>query len=299
MFSSITATDFYKTGHGKMLDKGTSVIYSNFTPRSAHLAPVLKESFDNKVVWFGLQAEIKDFLIKEFAESFFKMDCESAVKKYKRRIVNALGGDFDASHIRELHSLGYLPLSIKSLPEGSRVNIKVPCFTITNTNPGFAWLVNYVETVLSCDLWKPTTTATVAFEYKKILTKWAKLTGTSEEFVGIQGHDFSFRGMSGREDARRSGMGHLTSFVGTDTVTAIDAAEEWYNADSLHPPNHRRPSLRFPSSADNRLRLLVARPISSTTVMVTALNTNERDRQALQIMPSHHVCQFCDKCSNF
>ena len=52
-------------------------------------------------------------------------------------------------HIAALHDLGYLPVRIKALPEGSRVNIKVPLFTVRETRKEFAWLTNYLETVLS------------------------------------------------------------------------------------------------------------------------------------------------------
>jgi nicotinamide phosphoribosyltransferase len=43
-----------------------------------------------------------------------------------------------------------------------------------------------------------------------------------------QGHDFSFRGQSGVHDAANSGIGHLVSFLGTDTIPAIDFAEDYY-----------------------------------------------------------------------
>lgn len=40
------------------------------------------------------------------------------------------------------------------------------------------------------------------------------------------------RGMAGLEAAITSGMGHLTSFVGSETIPAIDAVEEYYNANA-------------------------------------------------------------------
>ena len=58
-------------------------------------------------------------------------------------------GAVPVDHIAALHDLGYLPVRIKALPEGSRVNIKVPLFTVRETRKEFAWLTNYLETVLS------------------------------------------------------------------------------------------------------------------------------------------------------
>ena len=37
--------------------------------------------------------------------------------------------------------------------------------------------------------------------------------------------------MSGPEDAARAGFGHLTQFIGTDTLPAMDYAEDYYDAD--------------------------------------------------------------------
>ena len=115
----------------------------------------------------------------------------------------------------------------------SLVPIGVPCLTITNTHPDFGWLVNYLETLISCSLWQPITSATIAYEYKKLLNKYALETTGSTEGVQWQGHDFSMRGMSSVESAILSGMGHLTSFTGTDTIPAIYQLESSYNASGL------------------------------------------------------------------
>ncbi len=80
------------------------------------------------------------------------------------------------------------------------------------------------------------TSATTAFEYKRLLTKYAMKTGTPMDFVQFQAHDFSFRGLSGIQDSLLSGAAHLTSFWGTDTVPAIDMVEEYYGANSDQEP---------------------------------------------------------------
>lgn len=228
-----TAHDFYKADHKRQYPENSTLVYSGWTPRSARLAPVLEQYFDNKVVFFGLQALIIDYLIREWNDKFFAVSKSVACKHYKRRMDTSLGKDkVSITELEALHDLGYLPIEIKALPEGSRVNIKVPMFTVKNTLAPFFWIVNFFETVLSCEIWKPCTTATIAYEYRKILENYARITGSSFDFIDIQAHDFSMRGMSGRHDAAISGMGHLLSFVGTDTIPAIDAAEEFYYANS-------------------------------------------------------------------
>jgi nicotinamide phosphoribosyltransferase len=136
-------------------------------------------------------------------------------------------------HIAQLHDLGYLPLRIKALPEGSRVPLKVAMFTVINTDERFYWLTNYLETCMSAELWKSCASATIAYEYRRLLNHYTALTGSDPGFIAFQAHDFSFRGMSGIHDAAQSGVGHLTSFVGTDTVIAIDYAQTYYNATGL------------------------------------------------------------------
>lgn len=217
--------DFYKVSHKNMYPEKTEYVYSTWTPRASRMKDV------NEVVVFGTQAFIKNYLIDFFNENFFSKPKEEVVNEYKRVLKFTLGvQDPDTSHIARLHDLGYLPLSIKSLPEGSVVPLRVPTLTIQNTHPEFFWLTNYIETLASCELWQPSTSATIAREYRKILDKAAMETVGNTDFVMFQGHDFSMRGMSSLQSAVNSGMGHLLSFSGTDTIPAIQAAENLYNA---------------------------------------------------------------------
>ena len=226
----LLAIDFYKADHISQYPEGTTKVYSNFTPRSNKRFKGSK-SYDGKVVVHGIQKFLKSYLIEDFNELFFNKPKEEVVGKYKRFMDNTLGEDaIDVKHIEALHDLGYLPLEIRAIPEGSRIPCKIPVLTITNTEPEFFWLPNYIETVLSTELWKPITNATIAYEYKRTFIKYAELTGASLEFVPFQGHDFSARGLANKEDAYNSGTGHLLSFVGTDTCLAIEAAEDYLNA---------------------------------------------------------------------
>lgn len=125
--------DFYKTAHPDQYPKNTTCIYSNFTPRGSR-----KDGIE-KVVVFGIQYLIKEYLIKQFNENFFKQPKEEIIKHYKRRMNNALGSDGDTKYIEQLHDLGYLPLLICALPEGTRCPMRVPVLTITNTRNDFAW----------------------------------------------------------------------------------------------------------------------------------------------------------------
>jgi nicotinamide phosphoribosyltransferase len=225
--SPILLKDFYKTGHVFQYPKGTEYIYSNLTPRGSRVTGV-----DSMVV-FGIQYFIQEYLINRFNDGFFKVPKDAAIAAYKRRMDNALGPDsISTEHLEKLHDLGYLPLVIKALPEGSLCKFRVPMLTIVNTHPDFFWLTNFLETVLCNVIWGMSTSATTAYEYRRILTRYAKETSDMEGFVQWQGHDFSMRGMFGIEAALISGAAHLLSFTGTDTVPAIDFLEMYYGANA-------------------------------------------------------------------
>lgn len=217
--------DFYKISHRNMYPTGTETVYSTWTPRASRMKDV------NQVVTFGTQAFIKNTLMSFFDKNFFGRSKEDIVKEYKRIIQYTLGvQNPETKHLEDLHDLGYLPLSIKALPEGTVVPLRVPMLTIQNTDTRFFWLTNFIESLASAELWQASTSATIAREYKKILDKASLETVGNTDFVMFQGHDFSMRGMSSLQSAMTSGMGHLLSFVGTDTIPAIVAAEVLYGA---------------------------------------------------------------------
>lgn len=220
--------DGYKCDHRRQYPENSLLVFSNMTARGSRVKGL------TKVFIFGLQAFIKKHLLLEWGEEFFQKDVEVVVAEYNRRLTNYLGPNaIGEQHIRDLHALGYLPLEIWALPEGSNVDLRVPMMVIWNTDDRFYWLTNAIETILSASLWGPCTSTTTAVMYRKILNQWANKTNPEMiDFVPWQGHDFSFRGHFGFEAAMLSGAGHLLAFSGTDTVPAIDWLEEYYNANS-------------------------------------------------------------------
>ena len=223
----LSCADFYKVGHIFQYPKGTTKVYSNMTPRMS------RNTYTNEVVFFGLQYFMREYLVRNWNDEFFFKPKAKVIRKYKRRLDYALGADsVTVNHIEALHDLGYLPIKIKAVYEGAVVPMRTPVLTVVNTHPDFFWLTNYIETLLSCMIWKPCTSATTAFHYRKEFERHMQKTGGPKDFVKWQGHDFSFRGMSGLEDACLSGSAHLLSFTGTDTIPAIDFLEEYYNADA-------------------------------------------------------------------
>jgi len=224
---SLHNTDGYKVDHRSQYPEGTSQVVSNETPRGSRIAGV------NKVCAVGLQYYMEEKLIKSWNENFFHKPKSEVVAKYKRRIENYLGeGAITYEHVEALHDLGYLPIKILALAEGTFVPLRVPMLVYYNTLDDFFWLTNYLETAMSTNTWGMCTSATTATRYRKILNKYADLTVGNRDFVPFQGHDFSYRGMFSEESAKMSGFAHLLLFYGTDTIPAIDFAEEYYGANS-------------------------------------------------------------------
>ena len=229
------ATDGYKLGHGQMYRKGTTEVGSNLTPRSDKIHRRNCTTFyDGKLVWVGGQSAVQE-LHENWERTFFTQPKAQVLEEYADFLTGYLGRDLPTTQQMEaLHDLGYLPLEFRSLPEGSLVPMGIPVMTIKNTLPEFFWLVNYHETPLSTSTWKTATNATIAREYRLVCEHYTKLTGCYDAFtVSVMCHDFSMRGMSGIEDAARSGIGHLTQFIGTDTLPAITFAKRYYDATGL------------------------------------------------------------------
>jgi nicotinamide phosphoribosyltransferase len=222
-------SDGYKVGHHLQYPKGTSLVYSNFTPRSNKYAP----KGCDQVVSFGQQMIMMQ-IHEAFQKEFFDKPKDEVCNEMKRELSLYLGTDYDVTHFERLHDLGYLPIHVKAIEEGTLVPIKVPVLTIYNTHPDFYWVTNYLETIISNLLWKPMTSATIAHTYRKVLTKWQEKTDAERGwFIDWQGHDFSMRGMDSVEATISSGLGHLTSFSGTDSLPTLYGARKFYGEDGF------------------------------------------------------------------
>ncbi len=218
--------DFYKAVHSDMINQKMTKSMSYYTPRMSHV-----DRWD-KVVMFGLQMFCKTWLIDYFNEYFFKIPKEDVVEEYRRVLDASLGqGIYSYKKIEKLHDLGYLPIEIVALPEGTMVPLHVPMFGITNTHPDFAWLPQTLESLISAEMWYPQITATVGKTYRDIVNKYYDLTCEDsipkERALGA----FDFRGDMCVDAALKAGAGWCMSFVNTATVPVIPYLEEMFSAD--------------------------------------------------------------------
>lgn len=223
--------DFYKAVHAEMLPDGITKSVSYFTPRMSRV-----KRWD-KVVMFGLQGFIKTYLIDYFNDEFFNKPFDEVISGYKRIMDASLGKNaYKIEKIEKLHKLGYLPIEIISLPEGTRVPMHVPMFGITNTHPDFAWLPQSLESLISAEMWHPMLAATVGHTYREIVNKYYDLTCDDDIPRARALGAFDFRGEECTESAIKAGAGWCLSFLNTATVPTVPYLEAMYNCDCTKEP---------------------------------------------------------------
>lgn len=146
------AKDVYKEFHPAAYHPEVNEVYANFTNRSGKLSNIPETTGLGGVVNFGAQKFCKDFLIGEFGRTFFALPKEVALGHHARVLKAMLGKEINTDRLAALHDLGYLPLRVKTIAEGTIVPYGVPSITVVSTLAGFQWLTNSIETVMSLSL---------------------------------------------------------------------------------------------------------------------------------------------------
>ena len=211
--SIILNTDSYKTSMWCQYPAGTTGVYSYIESRGGRY---------DRTVFFGLQAFIKEYLLSPITQADIDIADE---------ILTAHGEPFNRAgwqYILDKHN-GYLPVVIRAVPEGTVVPTRNVLATIENTDPECFWLTTWLETALLRAIWYPTTVATQSRAIKELILDYLEKTGDPST-IDFKLHDFGARGVSSMESAGIGGAAHLVNFMGTDTITGVLYAREYYNA---------------------------------------------------------------------
>ncbi|MDP8161719.1 nicotinate phosphoribosyltransferase [Pasteurella skyensis] len=212
----ILNTDSYKASH-----------WVQYPPQSEYISSYIesrKSDFD--VVFFGLQAFIKEYLSKPIT----LQDIEEA-----EMVFTAHGEPFNKEgwlKIIEKYQ-GYLPIKIQAVPEGSVIPTSNVVCQIINTDPEFYWLPSYLETALLRAIWYPSTVASISYYCKQIIKQALEKSADNLDSLPFKLHDFGARGASSLETVALGGLAHLVNFCGTDSVSALVAARRWYNVTEM------------------------------------------------------------------
>jgi len=217
MFTNlILNTDSYKASHFLQYPAETEVVSSYIESRGGQFPQTL---------FFGLQAFIKEYLLKPITRA----DIDEAEALFAAHGVPFFRQGWE--QIVQQH-VGFLPIEIAALPEGTLVPTGNALMQIRNTDPQAFWLTSYLETALLRAVWYPTTVATLSWQVKQSIRQSLDVTcdnPTAE--LPFKLHDFGARGVSSHESAALGGMAHLVNFMGGDTVVALLAARKYYGAD--------------------------------------------------------------------
>jgi len=222
----IILADFYKQSHPSFYLNVVGT-HSTIVPRKS-----LRKGIDKCVV-YGFQIFLKD-LNDTFNYKFFNLSEEDAISRFKSfnsATGNVIPDSFE-ERLRRLHQLGYLPVKIKALKEGSVVNYNTPIATIVTTNEEFFWIAQWLETWFSNQIWKAITSATTAWYFKNILNKYNSLTSDIDWIKDFSLHDFSARGDAGIFDAGVVGSAHCLISKGSDTCWVVDFVNHYYSGDN-------------------------------------------------------------------
>jgi nicotinamide phosphoribosyltransferase len=210
--SIMAKTDSYKLSH-----------FLQFPPNTQRTFYYIESRSENEEIkFFGLQAVLK----KHFMNVPTRVEVEEMADFAKQH-----GLPFNIEGWKLISRLGYLPIKIKAVPEGTVLPTKNVIITVENTDDRFFWLPGYIETMLM-QIWYPITVCTRSYNCKKVILKYLEETGTPET-VDFKLHDFGFRGVSSHESAGLGDMAHLVNFKGTDTIAGILAAQKYYNTNEM------------------------------------------------------------------
>lgn len=215
----ITKTDSYKVAHHNQYPKGTKYVYSYYESRNG-------AKFD-KTLFFGLQYILKRHLEGAVVTQEKINHAEELFKNHfgNSEYFNKEGWEY----ILKAHK-GRLPVRIKAVTEGSVVPVSNVLMTIENTDPKCYWLTNYLETILS-QVWYPSTVATLSKHVKLLIKEYLHFTSESSDGLNFMLHDFGYRGATSQESSGIGGAAHLVNFLGTDTLSAMELAHDYYQAD--------------------------------------------------------------------
>lgn len=217
----ILKSDSYKVSHARQVPPGTTTIYSYLESRGGRFPSTL---------FFGLQYILKKHFegIQITTEAIDQAEAFYREHFFGANLFNRKGWEY----IVKEHG-GKLPLRIMAVPEGTVVPTHNVLMTIENTDPKayetMCWLANYSETILS-HLWYSITVATNSFECKRVIKKYLEETQGDISSLPFKLHDFGFRGVSSYEQSAIGGASHLVNFMGTDTISGVILAMEYYGA---------------------------------------------------------------------
>lgn len=217
----ILACDSYKLGHIGHLPKGAKRSHANIVPRKPFTDEEHSIYIDEVVV---LGPQVVAAILASIRITDAMID-EAEIE------ITEQGYDFPRAEWEYLRDLGYLPLQVRSVAEGSVVPVGLPIMTIENTDGWQSiWLPSYVETWAQDIVWKMTTTASKLRMLRAEVDQFCADTGTPPEAAEYMIHNFGDRGAGGQDGAIMAGIAHAVFFSGSDCTRVNRYLKKIYKA---------------------------------------------------------------------
>jgi len=221
-YNPLMRTDSYKFSHAFSYPSNATGMFSYIEARTGG---------QDIIVPFGLQIWLNEHLsIPITAENIDEAELFAA----------AHGEPFSRAAwekvLNKYH--GYMPVTIRAVPEGTPVPSGNALVTIQCEDEELVgdvnkilvfWIASYLETQMLRAYWYPTTIATLDRATKLQIKRFYEIAGADLNFLPFSLHDFGGRGVSSGETAAIGGAAHLPSFMGSDTVEGVRYANFYYD----------------------------------------------------------------------
>lgn len=208
----ILAVDSYKLSHAFAYPKNVNGMFSYIEART---------NGRDIMIPFGLQMWLKKFMTIQItvahideAEAFAASHGEPFSRASWMKVVEKYNG--------------YMPLTIRAVPEGTPVRSGNAIVTVKCEDEDLFWLCSYIETALLRGVWYPTTIASLDYDSKRDIKRFYEISGAEMAMLPFALHDFGARGVASAEQAEIGGAAHLVSFMGSDTIEGVRAANYYY-----------------------------------------------------------------------
>lgn len=190
----------------------------------------------------------------------------------------------------KVKDLGYLPIRIKAVKEGTIVPNGNVFLTFEPTEEWFAKTYNSLESTLM-HIRYPTDIATRAMNIKRgILPSFLKSSDVTEYALPFAVNDFGYRGVTGSQAAERGGTGFMVHFQGSDNIPAMEYLEHHYGlSDHLKSvwATEHSVQLSFPNDLEYVLHQL--RTADPKQYVSTVMDGRDQDAFAKEVISHPEV----------
>lgn len=216
-FNPTIATDAYKITHWLQRPENMTRFYNYGEPRLG--------GQHDAIIFAELQ-----YILKEY---FMRKVTQEDIEEGAAHSLSCFGFDhyFPREIWEKVKNLGYFPLRIKAVKEGTLVPTSNVCFTMEATEDWFAPMVSHFEDWLMW-VWYSCAVATRAFNIKRNIKPFFEKS-CDDPFLQYAVNDFGYRGGTFNEGACVGGAAHLISFDGTDNLQARKLIQDYYGGQHI------------------------------------------------------------------